>query len=61
MPQINSDIINILLEYIWIPVLLPLIIIFLKSVLRVKEIKKELKENGVKQLTNFFPLKNIIN
>lgn len=40
MPQINSDIINISLEYIWIPVVLPLIIIFLKSVLRVKELKK---------------------
>lgn len=36
----NGEIINILLEYIWIPVILPLIIILIKSILRVKELKK---------------------
>lgn len=40
MPQLSSDIISILLENIWIPIILPIIILGIKSFLRVKEIKK---------------------
>lgn len=40
MLQVNSDLVDSLLKYIWLPVVLPLIILFLKSILHVKEIKK---------------------
>lgn len=40
MLLINDNIVTILLEFIWVPVILPLIILFLKSVLHIKELKK---------------------
>lgn len=45
MTQISSDLINILLEFIWVPVVLPLIIVLFKSTLHVKEIKKSTNSN----------------